>query len=228
MKKIDSAFLSNFLAVSADVERQGRSLSWPIPNNADKNRGDLGLLPEDTCIEAWQVPRSSAMLLLTLVLLTQSRTILELGSSIGFSTLWLGLGAMETGGQVYATEIFPEKAALAKENFHSAGLDSCIALFEEDILSVLKCWDSKKMIDFVFMDADKQRYCQYFDQLYPLLKDGALIVVDNAGNYAEYMTDFLDRCQQLQNDVVHFLKIDNGLLLIIKNGGVNLCSQIKI
>ena len=227
MKKMDSAFLSNFLAVSADVERQGRSLSWPIPNNADKNHGDLGLLPEDTCIEAWQVPRSSAMLLRTLVLLTRSQTILELGSSIGFSTLWLGLGAVETGGQVYATEIFPEKAALAKENFHSAGLDSCITLFEEDILSVLKRWDPKKMIDFVFMDADKQRYCQYFGRLYPLLKDGALIVVDNAGNCREYMTDFLELCQELENDVVHFLNVDNGLLLITKNGGENLYSQTK-
>jgi len=163
-----------------------------------------------------------------LVVLTQARTILELGTSIGFSTLWLALGASETSGHVYTTEIFLAKAMLAKENFARAGVNSWVTLLEEDILSVLQRWNPEQKIDLVFMDADKQRYCQYFDLLYQLLRDGGLVVVDNAGNYQQYMADFIARCRELKGDVVHFLDIDNGLLLIVKGGGTNLAPTLDL
>ena len=108
-----------------------------------------------------------------------------------------------------------------------AGVIEYITLFEQDILEVLQNWKQEK-IDFVFMDADKQRYGQYLDEMYPLLSDNALIVVDNVGNYRRYMKDFLDRCAKLENSAVHFLDIDNGLLLILKNGGTNLSSITDI
>lgn len=215
-------FLSNFLKTSEEIVKQSKTTSWPIPEEVDKIKGELGLLPEDSVIQVWQIPTSSAMLLRFFVLAQKAKTILELGTSIGFSTLWLALGAKETNGHVYTTEIFPEKAKLAKENFEKAQVSKYITLLEQDILEVLRSWNQEQKIDFVFMDADKKRYGQYLDEMYPLLSDNALIVVDNVGNYRKYMTDFLNKCAKLENSAVHFLDVDNGLLLILKNGGDNL------
>lgn len=224
---MDKELLSNFLKVSKEVVKQSKTISWPIPEGVDQTKGEFGLLPEDSIIEAWQIPTSSAMLLRFFVLVQKAKTILELGTSIGFSTIWLALGAKEVSGHVYTTEIFSEKAEIAKQNFQRAGVIEYITLFEQDILEVLQNWKQEK-IDFVFMDADKQRYGQYLDEMYPLLSDNALIVVDNVGNYRRYMKDFLDRCAKLENSAVHFLDIDNGLLLILKNGGTNLSSITDI
>ena len=225
---MDKDFLTNFLKVSDEVVRQSKTTSWPIPEGVDKTKGELGLLPEDSVIEAWQVPTSSAMLLRFFVLAQKAKTILELGTSIGFSTIWLALGAKETEGHVYTTEILPEKADIAKQNFEKSQVSKYITLLEQDILKVLQNWNREQKIDFVFMDADKQRYGQYLDEMYPLLSENALIVVDNVGNYRQHMTDFLSKCTELENSVVHFLDIDNGLLLILKNGGANLSSITDI
>lgn len=225
---MDKVFILNFLKASEEIVRQSKITSWPIPGGVDKTKGELGLLPEDSVIEAWQIPTSSAMLLRFFVLAQKAKTILELGTSIGFSTVWLALGAKETDGHVYTTEIFPGKAKLAKENFDKARVSEYITLFEQDILEVLRDWNREQKIDFVFMDADKQRYGQYLDEMYPLLSDNALIVVDNVGNYRKYMTDFLEKCAKLENNAIHFLNVDNGLLLILKNGGTNLASVTDI
>lgn len=224
---MDKRFLEKFIQASNEVVRQSKTTSWPIPPTADKTKGDLGLLPDDPSIEAWQIPASSAMLLRFLVLATKSKTIFELGTSIGFSTMWLALGAKETGGRVYTTEIFAPKAELAKKNFKAAGISEQIELIERDITEVLKSW-KQGPIDFVFMDADKQRYVRYLELMFPVLADHALIVVDNVGNYRQYMLDFLKSVGKLEKSAVHFLNVDNGLLLISKNAGENLASVTDI
>lgn len=214
-------FIKQFLATSEKVNRLGKTMSWPIPAGADKNKGDFGLLPDDQTIGAWQIPPTTAQLLRFLVLSKKAKTILELGTSIGYSTMWLAFGAKETGGHVYGTEIFEPKAVLALEHLREAGVADQCTLIQKDIIEVLDTWNEGK-IDFVFMDADKQRYDQYLDRLLPLLSDNGLIVVDNAGNYAKHMKPFLDKCKSDKGLIYHFLNIDFGLQLILKNNGTNL------
>lgn len=215
-------FIQNFLKVSAEIEESGKNISWPIPEFANKNNGDFGLLPEDASIGAWQVPLTTAQFLRFLVLTTKAKTILELGSSIGFSTIWLALGAVENVGHVYATEFFPEKAVIAKSNFMKAGVSDAVTLFEKDIMVVLNEWDANQKIDFIFMDADKQRYDQYLEKLVPLMSDNALIVVDNAGDFAHHLDSFMEKCVSIPGITTHFLNIDAGLMLILKNQSAKL------
>ncbi|MES2471177.1 MAG: O-methyltransferase [Patescibacteria group bacterium] len=222
---MDKSFIQAFLKTSSGLNDLGKKLTWEIPASADKHKGDLGLLPEDINIGAWQVPTSTAQLLRFLILITKSKTILELGTSIGFSTIWLALGAKENGGHVYGTEIFPEKAKLAKKHFEEAGVSDQVTLLEEDILDVLKNWKNEQKIDFVFMDADKQRYDQYLEKLLPIMNDNALIAVDNVGNYPEHMQPFLEKCTSMEGITVHFLNIDFGVLLILKNPNANIFNK---
>lgn len=171
----------------------------------------------------WSVPRTTGELLQFMVGLTKAKTILELGCSAGYSTLFLAKAARENKGHVYTTEIFEEKIKLARKNFKESGLEKDITLIEGDILQVLREW--KKPLDFVFMDADKHNYSKYFDLLVPMLKRGGLIIADNANititNSGEgikhpAMCHFLGRIKHDKRVASYVLDFDNGLAIIYK------------
>lgn len=227
IKSMDEKFYRRFLKVQQEIYNRGEKAKWKIPSYVDKHRGDLGLLPEDTEIRAWQIPPSSAMFLHFLSLTNGARSILELGTSVGYSTIWLALTAKQTKGHVYGTEFFKEKAAIAKSNFKKAGLAEFITLYERDIKDVLQNWPKTKKIDFVFMDADQQHYAGYIDLLYPLLKDKGVIAVDNVGDFPHHMKAFLKKIAKLKNAATYMLNIDHGILLIAKGRGANLIPFLK-
>jgi len=215
-------FIKKFIKTSESIYKEGENFIWEIPKGVDKYKGEFGLLPEDNYIRSWQVPPSSAMLLRFLVLIKKAKNILELGASVGFSTIWLGLAAKEVGGHVYTTEIFDKKIKIARKNFKKSGLENYITLYESDIFDVLKNWPKNRKIDFVFMDADKQNYGKYLKMMYPLLSDGAIIVVDNVGDYPEHMEEFLEMCRSIKDAATYMLEIDHGLFMFIKSEGINL------
>jgi len=215
-------FMKDFVKKSKQIYESGEKSVWLIPKGANKYKGDYGLLPEDTDIRSWQIPPSSAMLLRFLMLSKKAKIALELGASVGYSTIWLGLAAKEIGGHVYTTEIFKAKAKIAKKNFTKANVADYITLYEKKIINVLKEWPKDKKIDFVFMDADKQNYGKYLKLMYPLLNKGAMIVVDNVGDYPEHMEEFLEQCKTIKDAATYMLEIDHGIFLFVKGGGKNL------
>ena len=224
---MNKEFIKNFIKKSKEIYQSGENFSWAIPKQADKYKGDFGLLPEDEEIRSWQIPQASAMLLRFLVLSQKAKNILELGASVGYSTIWLALAAKETGGHVYTTEIFKDKARIAKENFQNANISDFVTLHEKKIFNVLEKWPKEKKIDFVFMDADKQNYGKYLKIMYPLLSDGAMIVVDNVGDYPEHMEEFLDMCRNIENAATYMLEFDHGLFMFVKGGGKNLLPYLS-
>lgn len=222
---MDKKFIDNFLKEARRIDQDGKKLSWDIPQKADKKKGDFGLLAEDKNIEAWSISETSAEFLRFLVTSKKCKTVLELGASIGYSTIFLALGAKEIGGHVYTTEIFKPKVEIAKENFKKTKLNKYVTVLEEKILKILKNWKYGK-IDLVFMDADKQNYKKYLKLLLPLLSSTGVIVADNAGDYPKYMKDFLKECPKLGYQV-YFLNVDNGLMIINKASKVNLVKEQK-
>lgn len=165
-------------------------------------------------IRLWSVPRQTAEILNLLVLIKKPKIILELGTSAGYSTIWLALAARDIGGKVYTAEISKLKTAMAKEHFKEAGLCDYIEVIEGDIADVLKKW--RKKTDFVFLDADKHNYLRYLKQLESNLAKGAVLVADNAINFRNLMEDYLRYVSKSPKYHSYLLRIDNGLMISIK------------
>jgi len=150
-----------------------------------------------------------------LILATKSKKVLELGSSIGYSAIWMALAAKELDGHIYTIDISKSRIRLAKNNFKASELDKYITLFEKDIINILTNWNLGK-IDFVFIDAEKEEYLRYYELVLPLLKKGGLIIADDVGKFRDQMKPFLKKVNNDSSVVSQFLKLDDGLMLIYK------------
>ncbi len=121
---------------------------------------------------------------------TQARNVLEIGTSNGYSTIWLGLAAKENKGQIITLELDPRKIALARENIKRAGLTDVVLIIEGNAKETIKMLD--KEFDFVFLDAEKEDYIDYFDLIFPKVKINGLIVADNVISHAEELKEYLN------------------------------------
>jgi predicted O-methyltransferase YrrM len=107
----------------------------------------------------------------------KSRTILEIGTSYGYSTVWLADAARQTGGKVITLELQADKQAYAREQLRKAGLDSFVDFRPGDARESLA--ELEGPIDFVLLDLWKDLYIPCFDLFYPKLSSGAFVVADN-------------------------------------------------
>jgi len=103
-----------------------------------------------------------------------AKRVVEIGTSSGYSTIWLALGVRAVGGKVFTHEIDPEKIKIARENFKKAGVDDLITIIKGDAHETVK--QHKEPIDVVFLDAEKKGYVDYLAKLLPLVRPGGLIL----------------------------------------------------
>ena len=118
-----------------------------------------------------------------------ARRILELGSSYGYSTLWLAEAARKTGGTVFSLEINSSKQQYARAMIVKAGLDGQVEFFLGDALKTIASLDGP--FDFVLLDLWKDLYVSCFDLFYPKLNPGAIVVADNMLRPEEYLPEAL-------------------------------------
>lgn len=207
------------------IEKLEKTWRYELSEKEDKQHS-FGRVPEDKrTLAFWSVPRSTGEFLRFIVEITNSKTVLELGCSAGYSTLFLAQGTKLTGGHVYTTENFKPKIALARKHFKEAKLPDKITLYEDDIKHVLKNWNKSLPVDLVFMDADKENYSIYYELALPLLKDRGLIIVDNAGKVkmpngsyvnSDHIKKFVSKVKMDKRISSVYLNFDNGLLLLYK------------
>jgi predicted O-methyltransferase YrrM len=137
------------------------------------------------------VPRKDGRFLNLLVKAARARSVLEVGTSHGYSAVWISLGLEETGGKMTTVEIRPDRVQLAKENLGRAGLAHRVTFKEGDAHQIVPTLDGP--FDFVFLDADKEGQLDYFNKLYPKkLTPGAIIAVHNAIRMRGSMQDYMD------------------------------------
>ncbi|MCR4277997.1 MAG: hypothetical protein NUV85_03215, partial [Candidatus Berkelbacteria bacterium] len=112
--------------------------------NADSNGHTFGRKEKDETIRLWSIPSKSAQVLRNLVILTESKNVLEIGTSAGYSTLFLADGARQNGGKVVTIELLAEKAILARGFFEHSGLNN-ITLLESEASKFLENWGLGKV-----------------------------------------------------------------------------------
>ena len=204
-----NTFEQNFLKVCEELEKLDETFLikgvpeeykeiW-VPNNE---------------IKLWQIPRTSAEVLKAFALSNKSKVVLELGTSAGYSALWLASAVKQFDGKVYTIELAKPKIEMAKKYFKKAKLDKYIEQIEGRISEVLGKWNKK--VDFVFLDADKKNYLAYIKQFEPFLKSGSIIIADNASDFGHLMKDYLDYVSKSSKYYSFLLNIDNGLMVSIK------------
>ena len=162
----------------------------------------------------WSVPRKDGEFLHLLVKATRSQNVLELGTSHGYSAVWMGLGLEETGGRLTSIEIDGERYELARRHLSEAGLSQRVTLIRGDAHGEVKKLEGP--FDFVFMDADKEGQVDYFNRLYPKkLVPGGMLAVHNAIRQATSMKDYLKMIQKHPDfdTVIVSATMDDGFCL---------------
>jgi predicted O-methyltransferase YrrM len=122
------------------------------------------------------VDAETGALLRVLALASGATKILEIGTAIGYSSIWLA-GALPPGGMLITLDMNPERASEAKENVARAGLADRITVIVGD--AQLKIAKVSGPFDLIFQDGDKQLYTPMLDRLVSLLRPGGLLVTDN-------------------------------------------------
>ena len=178
--------------------------SGPVPDPAGSSvaRGSGQLTPAIesilTSIKAadtgqLSVSDEDGRFLRMLVASSGARSILEIGAASGYSGIWLGLGARESGGTVIAIEYDAGRAREAAENIRRAGLSDVVTVVQGDAFAEIP--PLSRSFDFVFLDAWKPDYQKFFDLVYPRLDPGGLFVAHNVVNKQSEMGDFLATIQ---------------------------------
>jgi len=153
-----------------------------------------------------------------------AKKILEIGMSVGYSGLWFADAIMSNtqDGQIITIDREQFKIDSATRNFEEAGVSSLIKIREGEarkILHEIKEEFGENYFDFIFIDADKESYNEYFDLCLPLVRKGGIIAADNIlfpERFNEMMADYLSHVRNNPNVQSVTVPIDNGEEVTIK------------
>jgi len=131
------------------------------------------------------VPVQDGRALRLLTEATGARYVVEIGTSTGYSGLWLCLALQKTNGRLTTFEIDHQRATMAREHFKEAGVEKMVTVVEGDAHDQVA--KLKGPIDIAFVDADKGGYVDYLNKLLPLIKPGGLILAHNVDMVPDYV-----------------------------------------
>ncbi|TMQ32950.1 MAG: hypothetical protein E6K70_15795 [Planctomycetota bacterium] len=133
--------------------------------------------------------------LVELVKECKPNVVVEVGTAIGYSGLWIARALRELGqGRLLTFEMDPERVAEARRNFERAGISDLVTQYQGDARELLK--EVQGPLDLLFLDGGFTNYYPCFLACRQQLRDGALLVADNASVGADEMKDYLDWVRQ--------------------------------
>jgi predicted O-methyltransferase YrrM len=156
----------------------------------------------------------SGRFLYVLALAKSVKSIVEVGTSHGYSTLWLASAAKINGGKVVTCDVNLERLAAARDNFADAGLADAIEILEGDARETLR--GRTEPVDLLFIDTTKSYYETYFDIVYQRLVQGGLVVADNVLSHQDELEDYVSYVENHPNLESVMVPIGRGLELSVK------------
>jgi predicted O-methyltransferase YrrM len=135
-----------------------------------------------------QIPPQTGKLLALLASCAPQGQFLEIGTSAGYSGLWISLACRQRGTNLVTFELLPEKVKLARETFQTAGVDSLVKIVQGNVLDHLGAYQE---VAFCFLDTEKELYQPCYDLVLRNLVTGGLLVADNVISHAEVLGPFV-------------------------------------
>jgi predicted O-methyltransferase YrrM len=171
---------------------------------------------EDRLQRLRNVEPETAELLGVLVRSMQATRVLEVGTSNGYSTIWLGDAAEAVGGTVLSIEIEADRTAQAAGNLAEAGVAEFVELRTEDAAEALASFDDGAF-DLIFLDAERTLYAGYWPDLIRALRPNGLLVVDNTLSHAKDLVEFSELVYSAPGITSTVLTVGAGVLLVVKS-----------
>ena len=155
----------------------------------------------------------SGRFLSMLIRAQQSKNILEIGTSTGYSTLWLAEAARQTQAMITTLEVDAERVTQAKQ--YATEIDFADLINFKVIDAQVYLEAEKEIFDFILLDAERDAYVSYWPHLSRLLKaKGGLLVVDNVISHAAEVEEFIALIQQDPRFIMSTVPIGAGLLMV--------------
>jgi len=158
----------------------------------------------------------TAELLGVLIRATGARRIIELGTSNGYSTIWLADAAEATGGSVVSVDLDPARTQLARASLATAGLTDFVELRTEDAADVL-ARSQDGAWEFVFLDAERPAYPDYLADLLRTLAPGGVLAVDNVISHAHELVEFTALIEAESRLTQTVVPVGAGLRLAVRD-----------
>jgi caffeoyl-CoA O-methyltransferase len=160
-----------------------------------------------------QIPPETGKFIALLATIVPEGVYLEIGTSGGYSALWLALACRNCNRKLITFEILEEKVRLARETIRAARVEDTVELIHGDAREFL---DTYKNVSFCFLDAEKEVYAECYEKLIPNMVSGGILIADNVISHREILTPMVERV--LGDDRVDALvvPIGNGELVCRK------------
>lgn len=150
----------------------------------------VNVLSEDRMLA---ITKETGELFNMILRLKNAKNVLEIGMSVGYSTIWCAEAIQEQTGKIITIEKNPKKIKRAQKNFQKAGVTDRIIVKEGLAMQILRELnleeEYKEYFDFVLIDADKENVIKYFELILPMVKVGGVIITDNMLYPEKYIQD---------------------------------------
>ncbi|RKU25263.1 methyltransferase [Candidatus Poribacteria bacterium] len=166
---------------------------------------------EKTAIEYTNIAPENGQFISILIQSINAQNVLEVGTSNGYSTIWLAAALKLTGGQLITIEYDAKRAEEALSHLTEVGLDSIVNIRVGNALDeISKCQET---FDLVFLDAQKDEYKKYLELVLPNIRVGGLIIADDTITMRDEMPDYIDYVFNTPTLNSVDIPLDDGIIL---------------
>ncbi|EPC01554.1 hypothetical protein L861_16920 [Litchfieldella anticariensis FP35 = DSM 16096] len=159
------------------------------------------------------ITRDTGQFLAVLLKAMKASKVLEIGTSNGYSTLWLA-SSIDDSGRVTTVEVSSDKVCEARDNFARAGLAHKIRQIEGSAAGYLRARETR--FDMVFLDAERSQYLDFIDDVMAVLNPGGVLICDNAISHQAELADFMAYVEKLEAFTTCLVPVGKGEFVAYK------------
>lgn len=171
---------------------------------------------EKTQKDFWNISKETGNFLNMLIKMTNRKSVLEIGTSNGYSGLWILDALKVTSGKLTTIEFYDKRQSIAISNFNKCGFEGIYKTLQGDACELIEQMSKSQKFDLVFIDANKRDYVRNFELIKPHLMPNAIIAADNINSHREKVQTFLDKIYSDDDFQTEILDLPGGLSVSYK------------